>query len=201
MATQQHHHGPRRQRARANRAEGGGATHGDRLGSANEDQLAWNLAALGVLACSEEPVENKAQVVAQFVHGSVDKCDGAVVTLRSDGLPAPAAGASQTAHDLDTAQYRAGRGPCLEAMGQLQVFAVGYLPDASYWPELRQAAEDRKVTSCLSVPLVAGGRTLGALTLYSHRRDAFVENDQTALSFAAAAAAALAGARGEDGPY
>ena len=51
--------------------------------------------------------------------------------------------------------------------------------------------------SCLSVPLVARGRTLGALSLYSHRRDAFIGEHQAALTFAAAAASALAGVRDE----
>ncbi len=189
MATHQH----RRRRARAHPSDGSGSSGEEQVGTGREDELARNLAALAVLARSEGPAEAKAKPVAQWAHGSVDNCDGVVVTLRSDGHPKAAAWTSDAAYDVDAAQYEPGRGPCLQAMDQLQVFAVGYLPDTRSWPEFRQAAKDRGITSCLCVPLVARGRTLGALNLYSHRRDAFAGDDQAALTFAAVAASALAG--------
>lgn len=165
----------------------------ERTGARSEDDLARSIAALAVLACSGQPAEAKARAVARFAQAAIDKCDGVVVTLRPDGRAKPAAWTSASAHEVDAAQYRPGRGPCFDAMDQLQVFAVGYLPDATSWPELRQAAEVHGITSCLSVPLVARGRTLGALNLYAHCRDAFAGEHQAALTYAAVAASALAG--------
>lgn len=191
MATHQYH--LHRHRARPQPRDRSGRSGGEPLGTGSDEELARNVAALAVLARSEGPAEAKAKPVAQWALGSVANCDGVVVTLRPGGDPQPAAWTSDAARDVDAAQYQPGRGPCLEAMDQLQVFAVGYLPEARSWPEFRQAAKDRGITSCLCVPLVARGRTLGALNLYSHRRDAFVGDDQAALTFAAVAASALAG--------
>jgi hypothetical protein len=106
---------------------------------------------LQVLARSGEPAEEKAKTMAQLALGAIINCDEVVVTLRLDGHAKPAAWTSAAAHDVDVAQYSPGRGPCLEAMDQLQVFVVGYLPNASSWPEFRRAAEHCGITSsCLS---------------------------------------------------
>lgn len=172
----------------------------ERPGAGSEDELARSIAALAVLACSEEPAEAKAKAVARFAQAAIDKCDGVVVTLRPDGRAEPAAWTSAAAYEVDAAQYQPERGPCFEAMDQLQVFTVGYLPDATSWPEFLQAAEVHGITSCLSVPLVARGRTLGALNLYSHRRDAFAGEHHAALTYAAMAASTLAGVGDEDTP-
>ena len=172
----------------------------ERPGTRSGDELARSVSALSMLACSDEPAEEKAKAVARFAQDAIDNCDGVVVTLRPGGNAKPVAWTSAAAHHVDAAQYEPQRGPCLEAMDQLQVFAVGYVPDATSWPEFRQAAETHGITSCLSVPLVARGRTLGALNLYSHRRDAFVGEDQAALTFAAVAASALAGVRHQSTP-
>jgi GAF domain-containing protein len=100
-----------------------------------------------------------------------------------------------TAGDLDAAQYRSDKGPCLQAYSLRQVVR-GTVPEcADHWPEFTAAAAKAGVRSVLAVPLVASDRPLGALNLYSKTAESYDETDEeTAALFSEQAAVACANA-------
>lgn len=74
--------------------------------------------------------------------------------------------------EIDAAQYREGKGPCLDA-----------------W----RACADHGVASTLSLPMIAGESSIGAMNLYSRVHDGFGPDDEdVGMDLAAAAASVLA---------
>jgi transcriptional regulator with GAF, ATPase, and Fis domain len=99
--------------------------------------------------------------------------------------------------DLDRVQAEEDEGPCLDAIREHRVFQTGALSDEVRWPRFAARGHaETGVESILSIRLFAEHDTMGALNLYSNRRDAFDEHDVALASvFAAHAAVAMATAR------
>lgn len=66
------------------------------------------------------------------------------------------------------------------------------MPEGSSWPDFRAAASESGMMSSLSLPLTFGGRSFGALNLYSREPHAFHDCRELGLVFAAQAGVALA---------
>ncbi len=98
----------------------------------------------------------------------------------------------------DQMQYDAGEGPCLQAIRDHETVTSRDLLDEARWPHWsRQAAEGLGVRSMLCVQLFVSHDTLGALSLYADRPDAYSVDDRAAgLAFAAHVALALASEHG-----
>ena len=125
---------------------------------------------------------------------SIDGCNSAGVTLLRGGRAIPVVATGDTARELDLVQCRAGHGPCLDAIRQLQVFNVADAALATSWPDFSRAAMAKGVRSSLSVPLTVGGDALGAMNLYGELVDAFTGLEAAAVVFAVEAASTLSGA-------
>lgn len=97
---------------------------------------------------------------------------------------------------VDRAQYENDTGPCLEAYRQRTTVRVGDVAAVvARWPAYAAAAVEAGVRSTLSVPLVAGAETYGALNLYARRAFAFSDLDiEVAQTFASQASVVLANA-------
>jgi GAF domain-containing protein len=94
---------------------------------------------------------------------------------------------------IDEAQYAAGEGPCLQAIKDSKAFAIDDLEKDDRWPDFRKGALAEGLRSSLSLPLLVGGRALGALNIYSFEKSSFDEQDvELGRTFAAQAAVALA---------
>ena len=76
---------------------------------------------------------------------------------------------AQVAADLDLVQYRAGDGPCLEAVATGQALLVRDSQDERRWPDLGRAAAAEGLRSVVSMPLPSGPPVTGGLNLYLHR--------------------------------
>jgi GAF domain-containing protein len=150
---------------------------------------------LSRLLLAEETLEATLSRVAGLACRTLEACDLASVTMISDGRPSTPVQTDRLAGDLDSAQYRSERGPCLEAYSVRQVVR-GTIPDsADRWPEFTVAAADAGIRSVLAVPLVASDRPLGALNLYSKKAESYDEADEeTAVLFSEQAAVACANA-------
>ncbi|WP_410665329.1 GAF and ANTAR domain-containing protein [Amycolatopsis sp. lyj-84] len=99
---------------------------------------------------------------------------------------------------IDEVQYRAGQGPCLDAIAEHQVYRTGDLTNEGRWPAFTPAAVETGIRSMLSYRLFISETTLGALNLYATRVDAFSDQtEQDGRVFASHAAVALAGAQTE----
>ncbi|MEA5361009.1 GAF and ANTAR domain-containing protein [Amycolatopsis sp., V23-08] len=100
--------------------------------------------------------------------------------------------------ELDAVQYRTGEGPCVDAITDHRVYRTGNMLDEDRWPAFAPAAAATGVRSMLSYRLFASETTMGALNLYSRRRDAFSEQtEEDGRVFATHAAIALIGAQTE----
>jgi GAF domain-containing protein len=138
-----------------------------------------------------ENLDATLQRVADLALHEVDDCDLAGITLLRDGKPVTAVFTDPEAPDIDTAQYASGSGPCLDAFRTGQVLQIADTADDDRWPEFCTRAAAAGVRSTLSLPLVVGDASLGALNLYSRAANGFSEH-ATALVFAAQAAVVLA---------
>jgi GAF domain-containing protein len=120
---------------------------------------------------------------ADFVYVSITDESSAHSTVSHSEPRAP---------EVDQAQYDADRGPCLDAW---RLAKVVHLPDVTQareqYPEFVAAAERHGVKSSLSLPMVAGGSSLGALNLYSCAVGGFREEDMELGSDLAASIAAV----------
>jgi hypothetical protein len=88
-----------------------------------------------------------------------------VTVLGNDGGSTVGTSA-QVAADLDTVQYRAGRGPCLEAAGTGGVRVLGDSRTDRRWPELARAAAEAELRGLVSAGFSPGGSVTGGLNLY-----------------------------------
>jgi GAF domain-containing protein len=150
---------------------------------------------LSRLLLSEETLEATHGRVAGLACRTLPACDFASVTMITDGRPSTPIQTEPLAADLDAAQYRSRRGPCLEAYSSRTVVRGKISQNAERWPEFTAVAADAGVRSVLAVPLVANERPLGALNLYSKSDGGYDDADEeTALLFSEQAAVACANA-------
>ena len=101
---------------------------------------------------------------------------------------------------LDKLQQDVDEGPCIEALRDHQMFLIGDLEAEERWPLFCQRAHaSTGVSSMMSVRLFVQGDTLGAMNVYSTKRDAFDEVGMAmATVFATHAAVALTHANREE---
>ncbi len=150
---------------------------------------------LSRLLLSEETLEATHGRVAGLACRTLPCCDLASVTMITDGRPSTPVQTEPLAGDLDSAQYRSQRGPCLEAYDRRQVVREKIAENAERWPEFTAMAKKAGVRSVLAVPLVASDRPIGALNLYSRSDDCYDESDEeSAVLFSEQAAVACANA-------
>lgn len=116
----------------------------------------------------------------RFVPGA----DLASVTLvgPDGGLHTPIA-TDPLATELDEVQYRADRGPCVDACNPSgRAFSLhNDLTADGQWPEFSRAATQHGVRAVLATALIRDPfppRLTGALNLYSRRRDGFDDGDR-----------------------
>lgn len=149
---------------------------------------------LSRLVLAEETLETTLSRVAGLACRTLE-VDLASVTMINDGRPSTPVQTEPLAADLDAAQYRSERGPCLEAYSTRAVVR-GMIPaSADRWPEFTEAADKAGICSVMCVPLVASERPLGALNLYSRSAEGYDETaEETAVLFSEQAAVACANA-------
>lgn len=173
-------------------------TTGDQIGGSTLSALAEVLADLA-RSLSAEP--DLTATIAAIVKAAVDNIPGAEnagISLLEKGAVRTVAPTDEVVITVDKIQYDTGEGPCVDAIAEHHVYRTGNLRDESRWRKFAPAAADEGVTSMLSYRLFTDKDTLGALNLYSSRKDAFADDAvQGGAMFAAHAAVALTGAQTE----
>jgi len=160
----------------------------------HSEGLAGHLSSLPTLLLSTPAIEELLDELAQLAVASVDAAMSCGIIVGSDHSPYTMATSDDRAAIADEQQYGAGAGPCLEALSLSRPVVVDDQESDDRWPKYREAATALGVKSSLSLPLVVGNRTLGALNLYAYDRPAAFDEEQSAIAerFATEAAAALA---------
>jgi GAF domain-containing protein len=133
--------------------------------------------------------------VAELACKAVGPADLAGLTLLVEGRPATGVFTDPQAPEIDAAQYQSGRGPCLEAFRNQQVYRIDSTASEDRWPEFAARAAGHGIVATLSVPVTARGESLGALNFYS-RTGPFSDGDaREADMFTQQAAIVLANAQ------
>jgi GAF domain-containing protein len=118
------------------------------------------------------------------------------LTLLVDGEVSTAVFTNSDAPEIDQTQYDTGSGPCVESFETGRVVAVTSTARDRRYPEFSRSCVEHGIASTLSLPLMVGDRTFGAMNMYATRPDAFSDDDEiAALRFATQASVVLANAQ------
>jgi GAF domain-containing protein len=148
-------------------------------------------------------VLDREEAVGQVLQRGVDQITSAipsaalasVTVLRGDDAETVAC-SSERVWAIDSDQYAAGEGPCLQAARTGEIVRVGVEQARERWPEFARSAQLAGVASYLSAPLIVDDEFAGSLNLYSEKPHGFGELDEALLRlYVTAATAALANAR------
>jgi GAF domain-containing protein len=143
------------------------------------------------------------RVVELSVEAVPTACFAGLTMLDDDERATTAVFTDDRAPEIDAAQYRAGRGPCLDAWRTRSTVRLEDLArSCATYPEFSQACLERGIRSTLSLPLVAADRGMGALNLYSTSSAGFdADDERQGGALAAAASSVLANAVAYWGAY
>jgi GAF domain-containing protein len=143
------------------------------------------------------------QSVEEFLHemtviAARQVTDGlsCAMTMQPGGQPLTVACSDPVAARVDEVQYELGDGPCLRAMRDAEMVTIEDTAAMERWPAFESEAAKAGIRSCLALPLMIHGESIGALNLYARAASAFgLEETRRAASFAENASGALALAR------
>jgi len=149
--------------------------------------------ALQALLLSADSIEGFLDELASLSARLIDPPASVGITLSRDGRPFTVVYSDDRAPQVDETQYVEGDGPCLETLRTGRVVQVKDQRLETRWGAYAHRAAEQGVCSSLSLPLMAGGATVGALNIYSFdRADAYNEEQRSrAELFAAQASTAL----------
>jgi GAF domain-containing protein len=160
------------------------------------DGVAADLAALAKILDEEEDLGRVLQRSVEQVTRGVPGADMASVTVMRGDRGETAASSEERVWAIDSDQYAAGDGPCLEAARTGEIVRVGVEEAHERWPEFARSARAAGVESYLACPLIIGEEFVGSLNLYSEKPHGFGEFDVALLRlYMTAAVAAIANAR------
>jgi GAF domain-containing protein len=160
-----------------------------------ESPLQRSLAALSRFLISDHSVADSLTRVAELAVESVPPAKFAGITMIVDDHVTTQAFTDPTCPEIDQAQYDSGHGPCLDAFRHGTTIVVSSLDRDDRWPEFASTAIAHGIHSTLSLPMLSGEGSLGALNLYARTERAFDDDHaQTGELFAAQAAVVLTNA-------
>src|SRR4051794_15750715 len=153
------------------------------------------LSALARFQVTETSVSETLQRIAEITLEAVPAAAIVGMTmLGEDEQPTTAIYTDRDSPEIDEAQYREGKGPCLDAWRHRRIFRVPQVEAyVDEYPAFAAACLEHGVLSTLSMPLVNGDDAIGALNLYARTDDAFGDDDEELASDLTAAAAAVLG--------
>jgi GAF domain-containing protein len=159
-----------------------------------EEQFEVNLRELRELLLDGETLETSLRRVADLAVAVVPACDMCGVTLTEDGTMNTRVATDPLTNKVDDIQYGLGRGPCIDAVRTAEMFRVDDMQTETRWRTFTRQAAELGVAASLSSPLVAGGRVVGALNLYSRSGPFGAADERVVTAFSRQAGVTLANA-------
>jgi GAF domain-containing protein len=161
------------------------------------EDVAVVLAELAGLLVEEQTLQSTLRKVLDVATRVIDGCDAAGVTITAGSGARTAAYTDRRTLTIDSQQYDAGDGPCLEAARTGRPQRIDHLDQAeTRWPGLARAAHAVGIRGLLAAPLEVNGELLGALNMYTRQEGGFDGLDEAFLRlFVGQASAAVANAR------
>jgi GAF domain-containing protein len=143
---------------------------------------------------AEPDLEHVLGAIAASVTDTVPGAQQAGVSLRKGKLLQTVASTSDLTRRINNIEHELNEGPCLQALLDHHSYRIDDMSQDTRWPRFAAAAEAHGVRSMLGYKLFTSGRNLGALDLYSSKRNAFdADSEVIGELFAAHAAIALTG--------
>ncbi|HEY4610376.1 MAG TPA: GAF domain-containing protein, partial [Ilumatobacteraceae bacterium] len=105
--------------------------------------------------------------VADLTKLALPQTDHVGITMMVDGKPGTAIFTDAEVPEIDTAQYRTGEGPCLDAFHTGAYHIISSTLEPGRWQAFRDSASGHGVLSTMSLPLIASSGPIGALNLYA----------------------------------
>jgi len=140
---------------------------------------------------SDPTVLGTLQRIVDYAVVTIEECDAAGITFLTGTELATPAYSDLVVLEIDTAQYEAGEGPCVDAITNEVTVYTEDLAEDLRWPSFGRRAAALGMRSLLSYRLSAN-ETLGALCLYARLPRAYGTTDRTkGLIFATHAGIAL----------
>ncbi|MFL6164333.1 MAG: GAF and ANTAR domain-containing protein [Jatrophihabitantaceae bacterium] len=129
-----------------------------------------------------------AALLDRFVEALPGACCASITTqLNPRKPPATFAATQELAVIADSLQYDASQGPCLQALGSIELVQVDDLATDQRWPGFgRQVADRLPLRSVLSVPVSTADHGLQSLNIYGEQPTAFTAGHRPAAYLAAA---------------
>ncbi|MGH2806023.1 MAG: ANTAR domain-containing response regulator [Actinomycetota bacterium] len=156
-------------------------------------EIVESLTELHDLLLSEETLQSTLDRVVALARAG---CDSAGVTIVDDLHASSAAATDDFTLKIDVDQYDNREGPCLQAVISEEVVMIEDIATETRWPSFTQTAARDGLGATLSLPLTAGGKTIGALNLYAKTPRAFGDGDRAlGMLMAGQAAVAISNAR------
>ncbi len=145
------------------------------------------------LFAAEEPLDTVLTRVARTAVDAIPDANAVSITVvagddDAEHMPRTAAHTDERLLRLDHAQYRSGRGPCLEAAERRVPVRVAMEVAVQRWPEFVAVARDEGVRASLSVPLLidladqVGQELVGSINVYGCKESAFDPFDEKLMS-------------------
>lgn len=133
-----------------------------------EVELPAAFARIGGVLLTRQTVYGALDLATTLATDVIPATVGAGVSLwDQNGRRTTVAASDALVAQADEVQYSLGAGPCLSAWTTGQPVRVDDIPAETRWPEWAALAAKLGLRSALSVPLVAGGDTLGAIKVYA----------------------------------
>jgi GAF domain-containing protein len=160
------------------------------------DEVTDALSGLRGMLEREEALGRVMQRAVDLITSAVPTAAMASVTVLRNEEPETVACSSERVWALDSDQYAAGEGPCLEAARIGQVVRATLEQARERWPGFAGSAQKTGVASYMSAPLVLDDEFAGSLNLYSEKPEGFGDLDEALLRlYVTAVTAAVANAR------
>lgn len=169
-------------------------------GDLTEDQLAAVFARMSGLLLGSDTVSVALALITGLAAEMVPRTAGAGITLTDpSGERMTAAATDDLVEQADAVQYELGLGPCLTAWADRVLVRIDDLAKDERWPSWSRRAAALGLRSSLSLPLVAGTRSLGAIKIYAVHPHAYKDREEHLVTmFAAQAAMLLANMRASE---
>jgi GAF domain-containing protein len=155
------------------------------------DELAAVFARMSGLLLSEQTVDASLGLLSSLAQETVPGSSGAGVSI-IDGRRRTSSGSTDVrVREADALQYELDEGPCLTATATRELVRIDDLAADTRWPRWASAALPLGLYAAMSVPMVTGDRSLGAIKVYANRPRAFKARDEELMRLFSAQAAVL----------
>ncbi len=125
------------------------------------------------LLSTQRTLPAKLEAVVAIVKRITPDCHAVGISLLMKGEPTTTAVSDRLSVEVDLVQYQTGEGPCLTAIHDSNVIRIDVLGNDGRFSRFAPGALAVDINSVLSIPLIAHGKAVGALNLYSRVPDAF----------------------------